>query len=77
MEHKILPTCKLCGAVGHGNITCPKCRSKWDWLTNEEHKAKFKGTPIFLPMGLQIDSIYMARINKVNKANGHSEYINV
>lgn len=71
METKILKACKLCGATGHGNITCPKCRSKWDWWTNEEQKAKFKKVQIIPPMGSDSDSIYMERINKVNRANNH------
>ncbi len=42
-EHEI---CEDCGAVGHGNITCPTCRA-WHSLEIPE----FEGVPTQAPAG--------------------------
>jgi len=60
--------CKLCGAVGHGNITCPECKNNMKFLT-EETKMAFKNCKITPPLGTKKDSPYLKNIQKYNKSN--------
>jgi ssDNA-binding Zn-finger/Zn-ribbon topoisomerase 1 len=36
----IYPTCRLCGAVHNGNITCPECRSANRKMRKRRAQAK-------------------------------------
>ena len=57
--------CKLCGALNHGNITCPECRcSMPGW--NKEKENAYKHTLITPPYGTSLKSPYMALINSRN-----------
>jgi thiol-disulfide isomerase/thioredoxin len=62
----IYKECKLCGAVGYGNITCPTCRDHMPYLSDEAKKA-FKNCDIGCPVGLKEGSEHHKNILKHNR----------
>ncbi len=65
-----MKSCPLCGAVGFGNITCPVCRSTYDWMSRYGREA-LRGIPIGCPVGTQPGSIHHRRIMDANLYTGN------
>jgi hypothetical protein len=59
--------CKLCGAVGGGNITCPLCRSSS--LISEECKEALRGCVVGCPLGTEAGSEKHQNIRSINRHN--------
>lgn len=61
--------CDLCGAVGGGNITCPRCRCRVKAILSDSTMNALRGCVVGYPIGTTKESPYVANIKSVNRHN--------
>lgn len=61
-----MTTCRLCGACGGGNITCPECRNNSE-LLSQEAKDKLRFVPVGYPVGTTTESPHVPLVKSVNR----------
>lgn len=61
-----METCRLCGAAGHGNITCPECRGRHRDLLGESFEKLRLAVPGF-PLGTESGSQFARNVRSARR----------